>query len=264
MLNLPARVIGPCFDRASGRFAAGVCGTGFFVRVASERVPNRWHGYIVTAHHVVSRAAEYSLEIANPAEPGSLYPRVRIPEWKQPIERVDLAVAPFVPPSGYEVTALQQGIQLIDQLPYEGLLGAPIFYVGLLEPLDRQVARSGTLAALNQSGVPHNAGDYEYGVHLADCRSYTGFSGSPCLVEYPAPKLTPEALPVPPPPNGGPIGRIIYLHMLCGMLTEHLDAYDDESRLEARSGIGILLPSEFIWQGLMTPALKAERRQADG
>jgi hypothetical protein len=82
-------------------------------------------------------------------------------------------------------------------------------------------------------------------------------------LEYPVNKLTAQELPIAPPLDAGPVGRIIYLHVLCGMLTEHLDAYDAASKLEARSGVGIVLPSELIWQALLTPAPRTERHKRD-
>ena len=69
----------------------------------------------------------------------------------------------------------------------EGLdvrLGAVFFYVGVLARYDVPMVRSGTIGALNVPGLDHD-GPYEYEAHLADVRSYAGFNGSQCFVEYP-------------------------------------------------------------------------------
>jgi hypothetical protein len=126
MSNVPARIIGPRFDPDAGGFTQGPVGTGFFVRVPSERLVGTFHGYLITAYHVIEREGEYEVEIANPDEPGRLYAPIAMLEWKQPIARLDLALAAFDPPDHYVVTAFEANFNLLPQLPIEAMLGAPI------------------------------------------------------------------------------------------------------------------------------------------
>lgn len=237
-------------------------GTGFLVRVPSETVPDKWHGYLVTAQHVIDdQTNPCELEIANPDQPGTVYDRLPVSKWCQPIEDLDLAVALFWPPGGYVATALEVGNHLFEHLPTELLLGAGFYYIGLLAPLNRVMARSGTIGAVYQSGLKHRGG-YVYAAHLGDVRSYKGFSGSPCFVEYPVAKLTPQGTLVPSPPQWGPLGRINYLHLLCGMVTWHLEPPAKNVELSA-FGVMCILTSDDIWRALMSEKLAAKRRKQD-
>jgi hypothetical protein len=56
-----------------------------------------------------------------------------------------------------------------------------------------------------QHGIPHD-GDYGYRTHLVDCRSYGGFSGSPCFVELAYPGLIPMIPMTGPAPEA--VGRM--------------------------------------------------------
>jgi len=170
-------------------------------------------------------------------------------------------VAPFPPIDGQLLPALQVGVHLQHGLDNRPLLGALLHYVGLLAPLDRPMARSGTIGAIDQIGIEHDGG-YVYPCHLIDCRSYGGFSGSPCFVEFPFPSLTPRSPPVPIPEPDEPVGRIRYVHLLCGMFTEH---FDDEDPMKAvsRLGIGYVLPADLVYEGLMTPQAQEERQRWD-
>ena len=96
-----------------------------------------------------------------------------------------------------------------------------------------------------QTGVPHDSEDYGYTCHLADCRSYGGFSGSPCFLEIPFASLTEKCLPPWLPAASGPVGRITYTHVLCGMFTEHLDS-EDPMNAVSRLGVGIMLRAPDI------------------
>jgi hypothetical protein len=128
------------------------------------------------------------------------------------------------------VTALQLGRNFLPELAAETLLAAQFHYVGYLEPLKLTMARSGTLGRVNEL-LPD--GEYTYLTHIGDVRSYDGFSGSPCFVEYSVPALTPKA---PPLPMGDeePVGRMRYLHLLCGMFTGHLESPCQAERSAAR------------------------------
>jgi hypothetical protein len=142
------------------------------------------------------------------------------------------------------------------------VLGQTIYYIGMFHPLNRPMARSGTIGAIFQSGIPHSKGRYTFNAHLVDCRSYQGFSGSPCFAEVP---ILHSDLP---PPDGSSDDRVLaigYLALLCGMFTSH---FSDEGSAEAggvvsRYGVGVMLPSSLIQQALQTDDMREERLMAD-
>ncbi len=263
MMNTAVRIIGDRPSVATGRMERKALGTGFFVRVPSEAHGDRFYGYLITAHHVIEGQSNIELAIADPHHPGALFPLVPAGHWCHPIDDLDLAVVQKDPPPGYTVTALEIGVHLMEHLPSGMLLGAVFYYVGLLDPLNRIMARSGTLGAINDPGLLDDDPDYQYLAHLADTRSYGGFSGSPCFVEYAVPRLTPVAPPVPIPEQMGPVGRISYLHLLCGMFVEHLDRKHPPAGLVSRAGVGIVLSSDEIWRALMAEVLVEDRREKD-
>jgi hypothetical protein len=249
--------------RCTGALERRALGTGFCIGVASETVKDRAYSYIVTAHHVIDGQPSPELVFPDRHAPGRLYPAVPTegPEWLHPIEQLDLAILPFDRPDGYWMNMLMADMHLLEHLPGEAMLAMPFHYVGLLEPLDRAMARSGTLGAVYERAIEHRDG-YEYTCHLGDCRSYGGFSGSPCFIEISMPGLTPTEPPIPPPPEFGEVGRMQYLHLLCGMLTWHLEpaAERDEASI---LGIVSILTSDDVWRVLMADELVNERRQLD-
>ncbi len=123
------------------------------------------------------------------------------------------------------------------------------------------MARSGTLGAIYQDDVPHTD-DYEYTCHLGDCRSYGGFSGSPCFLEITMTGLEEVEPPMPPEPGLGKVGAMKYAHPVCGMVTEHLEAVGrPESSLV---GVVTILPNDYIWKALMeSPEIVKERQEKD-
>jgi hypothetical protein len=238
-------------------------GTGFCVYVRSEADPKLRYGYVLTAHHVIKDQENIELEIPNPFEDGTFYPRMKMTDWRQPIPELDLALASIRPYPNYNIQSLEYGHHIIPDLNL--LLGAKFYYIGLLAPLDRPIVRSGTLGALDQTGIPHD-GDYDYVTHLADCRSYGGFSGSPCFVEIPfvslEPALISPSLEVLASEIPSKIGSMVYLHLLCGMFTEHINGKNAD-RLVSRAGVGMMLRSNEIAEALMTDGMQAERRRWD-
>lgn len=270
MIHSVVRIIGDWLNPKTGKFERRARGTGFYVRVPSESRPECWYTYIVTAHHVIDGQPKPELVFPDPYTPGGLYPpqETEGPDWMQPLADVDLAVLPYGRPDGFFVNALELGRHIRPELPPQTVLAMPFHYVGLLEPLNRAMARSGTLGALYEQGIEHKDG-YEYVCHLGDCRSYRGFSGSPCFIEYQMASLQ-EADPPASQAEGeqaiGPVGKIRYLHRLCGMVTWHLEPPEGspEDGPEASIfGVVVILPSEYIYKALMSDELVKARREGD-
>jgi hypothetical protein len=244
-------------------------GTGFFVQIPSEHPTirdRRSTGYVVTCDHVIRDLTNIEIEAANPYREGELYPPEPVSDWR-PLKahpEADLAFAPYPVPAAQTPigvplgSLLQYGLQLA--------LGAHFHYVGLLAPVGIPMARYGTFGALDVPGVPHD-GPYNYRCHLADVRSYGGFSGSPCFVEYPLTNLTPlkrDEIPVLLPKRFAdvPLGPQTYIYLFCGMFTEH---FSDRrmAGLASNLGTGVVLPADLIIEELMTDELRHERAWAD-
>jgi hypothetical protein len=263
MLYTVVRVVGDKLNKRTNLYERKPIGTAFYVQVPSKSIEDGWYGYVVTAQHVVEGQPKPELAFPDPYAPGSLYPRVETlnPEWKHPIEELDVAVLPFARPDGYWLSALRLGKHLWEHLPADAMLAMPFHYIGLLEPLDRVMARSGTLGAVYQTGIEHPDG-YEYAAHLGDCRSYRGFSGSPCFMEIAMPEQAPAEPPVPLPPGSPEVGRLLYLHLLCGMVTWHLEPPEDRAESSV-FGVVTILTSDEIWRVLMSDELVEDRRKRD-
>lgn len=246
-------------------------GTGFLATVPSEMHDGHRWGYVITAHHVIASQIEIAVQAPVPWGTGRLYGPVGVVDWRQPLPGVDLAVAPWRPLEGPH-PALPHEL-MIPTNAVAGLhLGTTIYYFGIFEPLMRPILRSGTLAALDVDGVPHD--DYEQPVDVVDCRSYKGFSGSPCLVEFRFAKLNempPDQLPWAGVPEemwaGGEevprLGGIASFALVCGMFIRHFSDDEAAGGVTSRYGVGMMIRSCEIKEALMTAEMREERRRWD-
>ncbi len=262
MILAAVRIIGHVSDahRPMGQ-RRGELGTGFLITVPSETLDDHRYGYVVTAHHLLWDQNQIEVQAPNPTDPnGALYPPDRVDDWRQPLKDVDLAVAPF--DRGNKTDNLYQAVALEEQvLPADIFpgLGSDIYYIGILAPLDRPMVRSGNIGGLNQTGITHDGG-YEYPVHLVDCRSYGGFSGSPCFVHERYARIN-ETVAMENFP-GLMLARLSHQVRLCGMFTSHLTDRGGSTPISAY-GVGTMLRSQEIWEALMSDDMRKERREWD-
>lgn len=265
MMYSAVRICGDRTDDAGG-VERVTNGSGFVVTVLSKTAPGVSHGYVVTADHVISELINIEVEAANPHRRGELYPAASVTDWRKPTinPKADLAFAPYPAPTDQTLISLPVGGLV--QYGLDLSLGAQFHYVGLLAPLGIPMARSGTIGALDVVGIQHDS-PYEYPAHVVDVRSYGGFSGSPCYVEYPMANLKPidpETFPIMLPHNfeEKPLGPLAFLHLFCGMFTEH---FSDRrmSGFASNLGTGVVLPADLIIEELMTDDLRRERDQED-
>ena len=263
MMGCAVLIVGDVRDEQSSRYSRAPIGTGFIVCVESERVPGSEYGYLLTAHHVIEDESGLELLIPRVDDPMQHYPIIDAPDFDHPVERLDLAIAPFDIPPGYSPTALRLGFNLPPpgEMKLESLLGTTFHYVGYLEPLKLVMARSGTIGRVDEM-LPD--GDYNYRTHVGDVRSYGGFSGSPCFAEYAVPVLKEQKMAM-RSDTDDPVGRLTYLHLLCGMFTGHLDNASKRvaGQLASRHGVGFILSSDEIWNALMSDEMRADRRRRD-
>lgn len=240
--------------------AGDLKGTGFLVRVRSE-AGHGSYSYLVTAHHVIRSPVQIEVEVPNPFANGALYPPKIITDWRQPLGEVDLAIAPY--DNGDDQSHYAVWSDAI--WPGHPDLGGQIYYVGMFEPLNRPMARAGTIGALEQEGLRHSQGRYDFPAHLVDCRSYEGFSGSPCSMEVAFARLDGKDVPAWVPQADLPLAGMNYYTLLCGMFTAHYTDNDPSvvQGVVSRAGVGVMLPGRLILEALMTEDARKERRGWD-
>ena len=159
---------------------------------------------MVTAQHVVQQHNETIAAIRDKGDQVVSW-RVEGPWFFPEDPFVDLAMT-RVPAIGPR-KGLRSLIPMTDTVEQYGIgpqYGERVLFVGMLESIKstiedvRPVVRHGTLAAKFQRGVTWgtqtepNKWTAE-AVHLIDCRSWAGFSGSPCFMNssYPGPRDDP-------------------------------------------------------------------------
>jgi hypothetical protein len=252
--------------------AGHLMGTGMVLSVDSEK-GRRFH-YAVTADHVTRNQPELAAEIPDPSasNPPRLYVPLGIEDWIQPIEGLDLSLSllPATHPEGpFSALPLEEAYAV----GREPLLGAEVYYVGIFAPLGIPMARSGALGAKNVTvGKPKQG--YCYTANLVDCRSYGGFSGSPCFVQT----VYASDTPIKKPPSDvqmqamaredGTIPRLtelIYAPYFFGIFTAHYtdDMEEEEDGVVSRLGVGVMVRHHEIWEALMSDEVKGQREGID-
>ena len=101
--------------------------------------------------------------------------------------------------------------------------------------------------------------------HLIDCRSYSGFSGSPCVVQFPRKR---------PPDESGGVGRLGEQTELIGLVSGHFDdvanahltgeiAEMGTVGIPVNLGVGVVTPVESIIELLDSEDVVADRRRRE-
>jgi hypothetical protein len=246
--------------------AGELVGTGSIISVPSEANPRAGWSYVVTAHHVVAAAREILIEIEVPdplAEGRRLFPPVQCDDWRQPSPGVDLAIAPL--PT--ELVPRYQSASFSEFIPEATIvpLGGEIIYLGIFAPLGIPMARA---AILGTQEVPIKQPGYEYKGDLVDCRSYGGFSGSPCfsLMDFATdepPRVGDTERPRRPDGSVIALNPISTLSLFCGIFTAHFSDEQAAGGVVSRYGVGVMLPCAYVREALMTDEAKNERREWD-
>lgn len=260
-----------------------ITATGFLVVVETPRME---HVYVVTAGHTVEGSDTTFVRIRMA---DGTFRDEPVPEWI-PNGKHDIAVAPIDLPDGCDVIAspLDHFIDAPDALDGYGEieLGDALYFIGLLGKVkamtERNVplVRAGFLGALWQEEVPvRRPGERVKLItaHLIDCRSFSGFSGSPCYLQKSRARVGQM-------PNGQPSVYTEYRTLLFGVIAGHFDdwvktrsrdvspegeaedemsedAYfvNDEIKAPVSTGVGYVIPAEFIRQTLMKEELEESR-----
>lgn len=249
-------------DGVSGRTPIG---TGFLVGVRTPPDPalaRAFTLYLVTAAHVVRGEDETWIRLKRLGGP---LEDVRISTWsyhddddiavsvldldeeETPYDIAVLPIPDFLP----SFAPHRHGERTVVNRP---MLGDQVYFVGLFAPIQSMgernipLVRSGTLAALGQDDVPIRLPDgtlLRYTAHLIDCRSYRGFSGSPCFVQFPR------------EPSAGGVGRSDEETELLGVISSHFDLRENAGltgeiaemgtvEVPIHTGVGVVMPAESI------------------
>lgn len=252
-------------------------GTGFFLgyRKPLGSLGRLFTTYLVTAAHVVRTEPETWVRVRR--ADGSLED-LPVPEWEFH-HRDDVAVAVMELPDSeprFDVSVMPYR-DFVD-MGYRPMAGDRVYFIGLFSPIpamgERNVplVRSGTLAAWRQSGVPirTSGGDrFDYTAHLIDCRSYAGFSGSPCVVQFPRELSVGKA--------GSGVGRPDEATQLIGLVSSHFDQRENADLtgemadmgkvgVPVSLGVAAVMPAESIEEVLESEDVVAdrERREDEG
>jgi len=252
----------------------GVVGTGFLVLFPSS-VAGKGYIYVCTSAHVVRPLIRSWIQLNKKA--GGVEP-VPVHTWfYHPSNDIadDVAVSPMRGSADYDYRLLPMNL-FIDA--YGGArLGNRVYFIGLLGQMKNMVAknipmvRGGTVGALNQEGVPIEIAPgttINVKAHLMDCRSFGGFSGSPCFVQADGISLTGEG-------GEAAIGWASSTFLL-GLLIAHFDvnkpatltgelaSISGKVEMPINTGVGVVLPIERLRELLMEEKqLAGERKKMD-
>jgi len=123
------------------------------------------------------------------------------------------------------------------------------------------MVRTGSIGAQYQDGIPMRLSNntlIRVRGHLIDCRSFGGFSGSPCFVRYISGGGKTDGLEIPYP---------IESTLLLGMVGGHFDLktsvtlpdQEDKLNVPVAAGVAVIYPAETIKEVLDDDAFVAER-----
>jgi hypothetical protein len=253
-------------ERRDGSVGPDAIGTSFLVGMPFDDGTDRSFTYVVTAGHVVARAVPYSIRV------NSSHGTVDVPidMWfRHPVQ--DVAVAPMGINPHWNVVLVGPDIFASSDVQPLPTLGDRVYFIGLLDFLaDENVAmvRSGTVGRLDQEQVRVKWDNTESRItaHLIDCRSYKGFSGSPCFIQAQVSEFRDMSKEI----AGGAIGNVLFDRtLLLGLVSGHFDHTeqavvrgDDSLDVHTRinSGVGLVTPARYIKETLEMEELVEQRR----
>ncbi|MDQ6947879.1 MAG: hypothetical protein M3256_16840 [Actinomycetota bacterium] len=244
-------------------------GTGFVASVPSATAYTKFL-YVITAQHVLFGERSQLAVRFTTKQGGSV--DLPAPDWiDHPTE--DVSAAPITGSALLDLRlAAVAESQFLDV--HEGdqpLLGDTVYFIGLLAFVQTMadanvpMVRSGTLGAKYQDGIPIQLPDRTRRLitaHLIDCRSYRGFSGSPCFIQF--------------LPENAEGWSLVRSTRLLGIVSAHFDMSDDATlegdllisgtgriRVPIHSGIGVVVPVEHIREVLYQEELVEQRRRLE-
>lgn len=260
--------------QADGTTKLEPIGTGFVLHVPT-RYRDVYFEYVVTALHVVEGEVETFARIRTRDGGTKDLP---VHDWVAH-SSADVAIAPFIAAGETDLHLLHvpsASLRWPDVLEWHPDLGDRIYFLGLLSLGDATrslikrnvpMVRSGTIGAMYQDDIPLEWPDGStrfVQAHLIDCRSYAGFSGSPCFFQRDdQPTGVQEGVPT--------RGTHTWLF---GLISGHFDHYKSaklrgsivgtgDVRAAINTGVGIVTPAEKIVEVLKMDELQDERERVE-
>lgn len=257
-----------------GTTKVAVVGTGSIISYPfSDPETKRRFLYIVTSAHVVRPLIRSWVQI-NQRDGETA--RIPVSVWYEHPSNDYADDVAVVPAGGLNPAVFDYAVIQYEEFIEENLrpvLGARVYFLGLLgfipEMSDRNVpmVRSGVIGAVSQPGVPIEIAPHtviKVTAHLIDCRSFQGFSGSPCFLQT-------DGLGVFDGGEGASIGWSATT-VLIGLLIAHFDVDRPATKtgelagitgdvaVPVNTGVGVVLPAEKIREVLNQPVLAEDRK----
>jgi hypothetical protein len=246
-------------------------GSGVVVGIPSA-LPNRVHTYVVTNRHVVDSGSR--IVRFNTANGGIDFVHSEPGDWTVALND-DLAVLPFevLPHFRWACIMVEMfigedcilGDHRLEVGDHAILMGRLVTHEG--RQRNRPVGRFGDISMLADPNEPVRMGEFDQEAFLVECRSLSGFSGSPVLAYLADTRFRST-------PNE-PLRRISNKPKLLGIDCGHLPAWSPvcarrtrESRLEnlwveTNSGIAVVIPAWRLLLLLNDEKLAAARAADD-
>ncbi len=245
-------------------------GTGVIVSVSEQTERgNVFFTYVVTAAHVVATEQRTWVRCRR-SEDEVEDIEVPLGAWRSHWSAdITAAIVQFGEPNNYwrtiptrQFADAPKGDIAVDAWSARGpLLGDRVYFAGLLHQIPEMglrmipMTRSGTVGALNVERIPVLVSREprhvrEENGHLIDCRSFAGFSGAPCFIQF-------EALVHHEDGSGDQIVSPAYL---LGTIADHLEAPDGQGE-RANAGVAVVVPVERLRELLMSDESVEERRR---
>jgi hypothetical protein len=249
-------------------------GSGFIVAVPSRHADLTPYLRVVTNRHVVEDGRCRFVRFKGRTGDAVIM-QTHLEHWVR-ADDDDLAVMGFGIPKEIEWHAISTDIFLDENCEVEGwpvLPGDEVFFFGRFITHDgrqrnKPVVRFGNVSMLpDPDALVKIGGDREQLAFLVECRSLSGFSGSPALVKLEGSRLTDEAT--------RREGRLPRTLRLMGVDCAHLPFWsplrerrDHETVIkdrwvETNSGIAAIVPAWRLLRLLNSEQLMAEREEAE-
>lgn len=226
-------------------------GTCFLIHVQSQEFGDLTHGYVVTANHNLNQKKKYEIWMTN--SEGTLTKEIDVEHWVTD-DIWDVAVASWPEEGPYRWLAGRIPNILYSSLGLRPTYGEVVLYTGLLGPIESMsqgghpMVRAANIGFLGAEDVQYGGGKDSLTTriaplaHIIDCRSWVGFSGSPCWLVSPAPIDPREPDPgierLRRDPRWKWVGDTVYVHGLWGMLVGYT--------VQEPHSVGVVIPIESI------------------
>ena len=245
-----------------------VGGSGFIVSVQS-RHPMRLFPHIVTNRHVVDGGNHFIR--FNTKDGHTVVMQTKPDEWIISVDD-DLALLGTDLPKNVEWVAIDTEIFLDESCVIEGwpvFPGDEVFFYGRFISHDgkqrnKPVMRFGNISMLPDANAPVDMGSHEQVAFLVECRSLSGFSGSPAFVKLAGTRLMHQSddkqgwIPSTVRLLGVDCGHFPFWSNVLERRNLQAAAYSNMF-VETNSGMAIIVPAWRLLRLINQEPLKSER-----